>query len=255
MDDALGSGFEVGIIKNNKGGVAAEFERNFFYGVGTVAHEGGAGFGGAGEGEFSDELAGGEGFADLRRVAGDDGEDAVGNTSLFGEHGKSERGERSLAGGFDDHGASGGEGGTGFAGDHGSGEVPRGDGGADTDGLFDGDESAAFAFGGDGVAVGAFGLFGEPFDEGGGVGDFGLGFSEGFALFGGHDAGEIILVPDDEVEPAAQDGGAILSRSVAPGWEGAVGGFDGAVGFGFFHGGNMTDERLGRGIGDGDGRA
>ena len=47
---------------------------------------------------------------------------------------------------------------------------------------------------GDHVAIDPLGFLGEPFDEGGGVGDLALGFGQGLALLGGKDHGEIVLV-------------------------------------------------------------
>ena len=80
------------------------------------------------------------------------------------------------------------------AGDHGVGEIPRGNRGAHADGLADNGDALACVEGGDGVAVHALGFFGIPFDIGCAVGNFAFGFRERLALFGGEDGGEGVLV-------------------------------------------------------------
>ena len=123
-----------------------------------------------------------------------------------------------------------------------------------------GDEDAgALGMAGDDVAIGAAGFFAEPFDEGGGVGDFAFGFGEGFALFGGHDRGKVGLVFHKEIKPLAQDLRALVCQEAGPFGEGFGGGINGGAGFFGAHfgdggeegsGGRVLDvERLARGSG------
>ncbi|MNI97147.1 hypothetical protein D3C73_1557350 [compost metagenome] len=58
---------------------------------------------------------------------------------------------------------------------------------------------------GNGVAINAFTFLGKPFNKGGGIGDFAFGFRQRLTLFEGHQAGEIVLVLNHQVEPAAQN--------------------------------------------------
>ena len=62
----------------------------------------------------------------------------------------------------------------------------------------------------DRIAINAFALFGKPLNKGSGVGDFAFGFRQRFALFQGHQTGEIVLMFNHQVEPAAQDVGPLF---------------------------------------------
>ena len=101
----------------------------------------------------------------------------------------------------------------------------------------------------DDVAVDPFAFLGEPFDEGGGVGDLAPGFGQRFALFGGHQHRQVLLVLQQQFIPPAQDIGAFLGGFRAPGREGLMGGFDGAAGFGLSHSGDGPQGLAGRRIG------
>ena len=74
-----------------------------------------------------------------------------------------------------------------------------------------------------GLAVNALGFFGKPLDKTGSVGHFALGLGKRFALLGGHDAGQVVLVGHDQIEPFAQNIGALFARFGAPGRPGGVG--------------------------------
>ncbi|MNR31513.1 hypothetical protein D3C85_1490270 [compost metagenome] len=87
----------------------------------------------------------------------------------------------------------------------------------------------------DGVAVDALGFFGEPLDKGSGVDDFTLGFGQWFALLGGHQAGQVVLVLDHQLEPATQLASTFFGGQRAPGRQRLVGGFDGTAGFSGAH--------------------
>src|SRR5690606_39047431 len=66
---------------------------------------------------------------------------------------------------------------------------------------------------------------------GGRVGDLPPGFGQRLALLGSHDFRQILLVTHDQLEPAAQYGGALLGGTFAPGRLRGLGRLDGAAGF------------------------
>ena len=97
---------KIGIVKDDKGRVAAQFQRDFFNRARALRHELAADFGRAGEAEFFHPFIAGEHFADCRGAAGDDVKDAGRYARLFGEYGQRQRGEGRLRGGTDDEGAA-----------------------------------------------------------------------------------------------------------------------------------------------------
>src|SRR5258708_519806 len=240
-DGAFDGGIEVGVFKNDEGGVAAEFERKLFDRSRTLRHQDFPDLRGASERKLANDGIGSEFGADFFGGAGDDVEHAFGDASALGEFGEGQCGEGSLGGGLDDYGAAGSERGAGLAGDHGEREIPRGDAGDHADGLLDDDDAFIGLVLGNGVAVDALGFFTEPFEEGGGVGNFALGFGEGLALLEGHEAGEIVLILHHQVEPAAKYGGSFLGGLLAPGGKGAIRRFDGLPGFGAAQFRNFAD--------------
>jgi hypothetical protein len=81
-------------------------------------------------------------------------------------------------------------------------------------------------------AVDALGLLGKPFHKAGAVGHFALGFGQGLALLGGHQAAQVVLVRHEQVVPLAQDVAAFLGGLVFPGRPGGIGGGNGGLGIG-----------------------
>ena len=142
--------------------------------------------------------------------AGDDVEDALRHAGALGELGQRERRERRLRRRLQHDGAAGGDRRTGLARDHRQRKIPRRDAGDDADRLLDDDDALVGLVPGNGVAVDALRFFAEPFEEGRRVGDLAARFGERLALLGGHQPREIFLVGDHQLEPAAQDGGALL---------------------------------------------
>ena len=69
-------------------------------------------------------------------------------------------------------------------------------------------------------------MFGEKLNERGAVGDLAARFGQRFALLGGHQPGKRFGIFDDQVEPAAQDGGTLFRQQVAPRTECAMCRFD-----------------------------
>ncbi len=102
---------------------------------------------------------------------------------------------------------------------------------------------------GDDLAVGAFALFSEPFDEAGGVGDLALGLGQALALLAGQQAAEGVLLAHHQIEPAAQDAGAFARRLGGPRLHRGFSGGDGAAGLRGAHVGdgrqNLASGRVG----------
>src|SRR5450830_1457482 len=95
---------------------------------------------------------------------------------------------------FEHHGAACCQCGCDLAGNHRSREVPWRDGGADADRLLDSDQPAVAEWRGNDFTVGTFPFFCKPVNIGSGIGDFALGFGQRFALLGGHQACQIVLM-------------------------------------------------------------
>src|SRR5437667_210640 len=119
---------------------------------------------------------------------------------------------------------------SGLASNHGCGEIPGRNRGNHSDGLAQDQQAFVGLMARNDIAVNTLALFGEPFDEGGGVGDFAFCFREGLALLGGHDPREVVLVGHHQIEPPAQEYGALFCCSPGPGLEGRGGSLDGLAG-------------------------
>ncbi len=68
-------------------------------------------------------------------------------------------------------------------------------------------------------------------------------------MLGGHDAGQVVLVGQQQFEPLAQQRGAFLGGTRAPRGQGAVGGLDGLAGLVGAEQGYLADTLAGGGIG------
>ena len=180
-------------------------------------------------------------------------DDAIGNAGAVRQFGQRQRAQRGEFSRLDDDGAAGCDGRSDLARDHRDREVPGRDGGADADGLAQHDGAAVRREAGHGLAVGALGFFGIPLDEAGAVDDFARGFGQWLALFGGHQAGQIVLVRQDQLEPLAQQLAALLVRHAAPGGQGGFGSIDGLLRLGGGEVGNLRQFQTGGGIGHGEG--
>ncbi len=102
-DRAGGSGdggVEIGVVENDVGGFAAEFERDFFEVAGAGLDDELADFGRAGEGDFVHVGMRGECGAGGFAEAGDDVDHAFGEAGGFDEFAEADRGEWSLFGGL-----------------------------------------------------------------------------------------------------------------------------------------------------------
>jgi hypothetical protein len=165
---------EVGVGEDEEGGVAAQLHGDAENLLGGLFDELATDLGGAGEGQLAcpgileerfDEGAG--------APAGDDVENAAGQTGLLEDMGEGEHGKGRLLGGLDDDRAAGGDRGGDLPGAHRGGEVPGGDEDARPDGLAHGEDPSLAGRVDHVSAVYADGLLGEPAEELGGVGDLG----------------------------------------------------------------------------------
>jgi len=120
--------------------------------------------------------------------------------------------------------AAGGQGRRDLAGDHGGGEVPGGHGRDHADRLLQNQEALVRLMSRDDVAISSAGLLGEPFDEGGGVGDLALGLRQGLALLGRQQTGQVRPGGHDTVIPAPEQDRALLRRPAPPGGQSLPGG-------------------------------
>jgi hypothetical protein len=112
--------------------------------------------------------------------------------------------------------------------DHRGGKVPRCDGGNHADRLAQDHDALVALMAGDDVAIQPLALFGKPFDEGCGVGDFPFRFGQRFALLGRHQDRQILLVLQHQFVPTTQDDRTILCGTRRPGRQGLGGRGDGA---------------------------
>ncbi|MCY1359583.1 hypothetical protein D9M69_461630 [compost metagenome] len=145
--------------------MAAQLQRYLLHRVGGLSQQDPAHFSGAGEAEGAhfnplQQLAG-----QFRRIAGNHLEYASREAGFFGKLRQRQCRQWGFRRRLDDHRATGGQGCTGFTGDHGAGEVPRGDCSGDTNRLQASGELAARQVVGDRFAVAALGFAGEPFQE------------------------------------------------------------------------------------------
>ena len=92
----------------------------------------------------------------------------------------------------------------------------------------------------DDVAIQPLALFGKPFDEGCGVGDFTFRLGQRFALLGRHQDREILLMLQHQFVPMAQDDRPILCGAGRPRRQRFGGGGDGAPCFRSAHVGDDT---------------
>ncbi len=251
-DRAFHRKIEIGVVENDEGGIAAEFEREPLDAVCSAAHQQRTDAGRAGEGDLAYRLVRHELVTDRRRHARDDIDDAGRNAGALGEHAEGERREGRELRGLDDHRAAGGERRGDLPGDHRVGEIPRRDDGADADRFLQHDDAAVRRRGGNGVAADAAGFFREPFDKGGAVADLATRLLERLALFHRHEHRQIFEVFDHQRVPALEHGGAFGVGFLLPRSEGGIGRFDGRAGFGRSHVGHGAENGLVRRIDDVD---
>ena len=96
----------IGVLEDDVGRLAAEFERNLFQVAGRGVDDQLADFGRAGEGYLVDMRMGGQRGAGRFAVTGNDVHDAIGNTGFLNEFAQAKSRKRSLFGRLQHHGAS-----------------------------------------------------------------------------------------------------------------------------------------------------
>ena len=177
---------KIGIVKHDKGRVAAQFHRAFQHLFGCLTQQNAAHFGRTGEGQFAHGRVLAELFADVGRPArGDDRKHTTRHASAFRQNGKRNGRQGRFRSRAAHKATASGQGRGHFARDHRVGKVPRRDRCGHANRLFDHRDALVALVAGDGFAVDALGLFTEPFDKACAVNHFAFRFGQGFALFGG----------------------------------------------------------------------
>jgi hypothetical protein len=134
---AVDRGIEIGIVENDEGRVAAQFQRQLLDGRRALRHQQAADFGRTGERQLAHDGAGAQLAANGRRVAGDDIENAWPANRRARPARPAPAPSAASLGRLDDHRAAGGQRRGDLAGDHGEREIPRRDRRADADRLLD----------------------------------------------------------------------------------------------------------------------
>ena len=216
-DGTLDRRIEIGVVKDDERRVAAQFHGAFHHLIGSLLQQDAPHFGGAGEGQ----LAHGGVLAELlahgrRRRRRQHVEHTRRDARTFCQHTHDDGRQRGFCRRTRDERTARRQRRSRLAGDHSVGEVPRRDRSCHTDGLLHHHDAFVALVAGDHLAVDALGLFAEEFDEGRAIGDLALGFGQRFALFGGEDGAQIVLVLHHQVEPFAHHGGAFLAGPSGP---------------------------------------
>ena len=223
---ALDRGIHVRIVEHDEGGVAAQFQRYFLDRRRALLHQQAAHGGRTRKAQLAHEGVACHFAADGFRVAGDDAEHAARDARALGQHGQRQRRERRQLCGFQDNRAAGGQRRRDFSRDHRRRKIPRRDRGADADRFLGHDDAAVRPRRGQRIAGNALGLFAEPLEEGGRIGDLAFRLLQGLALFGRHQERQVVGVFQHQVVPLAQDETAFARGFPAPGRPGGIGGLD-----------------------------
>ena len=134
-ESAFDRRIQVGVFKDNEGGIAAKLHRQALQCWRRLGHEQTTDLSRTGERELAHAGIRGEGCANGwrgGRIADDDVEHTGGNAGPCGQYGQGQRRQRGLLGRFDDGRTADGEGWGHFTRDHGCREVPRSNRGANT---------------------------------------------------------------------------------------------------------------------------
>jgi hypothetical protein len=211
---------QIGVVEDDEGRVAAQFHRALLDRLRGLREQHATDLGRAGEGDLAHRRVRCELAADgACVVAGEHAEHARRHAGALRQFGQRQRRQRRLAGGFDHHRAARRQRRAGLAGDHRGREVPRRDGGTHADGLAQRDDALRLLDARDHVAAHAAGFFGEPAHEAGGVVDLAARFGQRLAFLERDQRGQVVLVLQHQLVPAAQDLAARLGGAAAPGAE------------------------------------
>lgn len=220
----------VGIVKDNVGGLATELEGDLLQvGLGSSLEDRAANQGRTGEGDLVNVHVGGDGSTSGATETGDNVDDTGREAGLDDELGGVQTGKRSLLGGLDDNGVTGSDGRANLPGPHEDGEVPGDDLTADTDGLVAGV--------GEGLVVGVDSLTGDLVgpatvvaQAASGIGNVTLGQGDGLAVVEGLNGGEGLDITLEEVGQLGEHTATVRGGHVVPGTlEGGASGLDGDI--------------------------
>ena len=224
----LRGAWNVGIGKDEHGGVAAQFHGDPFH---VRARLGGELFAyrhGAGEGDFAHGRRGDQRFGNMRGFAPDDVQTACGQPGIVEGARHCQHAAGAVFRPFEDDGATGGQRGADFADGLVVGEIPRREGAAHADGFAQ-DELLDFGRARrDDAPVNAAGFFGVPVAVIGAAEYFDARLGQRFALVEGNLAGDAVDALTRQFSGAAQDGAAFQRRGVFPASQRARGGGNGA---------------------------
>ena len=126
INETFDGGIEIGVLEDDEGRLAAEFERQLLARAGGGAADDLADLRRAREGDLVDAVMLDDGSTRFR-AALHDIDDALRHAGALADLGKEDRGERREFGGLEHHCAAGGEGGGDLPGQHQQREIPRDD--------------------------------------------------------------------------------------------------------------------------------
>ena len=172
-----------------------------------------------------------QGCADDLGGTGDHVQHSGGQSGTLGQHRQRQRREWRLRRRLDDHRTTSSQRCTRLAGNHRRRKIPRCDRRAHPDRLLEHQNALIGLWRGNGVAIDALALLGEPFEKAGGVGDLAARLGQRLALLAGHQIGQILLMGVQQLEPAAQDHGARLGGLRPPARQCSSSSGNGAPGF------------------------
>src|ERR1017187_82936 len=230
---------EVGVVEDDHGILAAEFERAVFESLGRDAAYDAADGGRSGERDGAHVGVLGERSAYVRAEAGHDVDDAFGKAGVGEGANQVERGEWGVLRGLDDAGVAADDGGQQLPGRDRHGKVPGRDHAADADGLAHGHGELVGHLGGDGGAEEAAAFAGVVVSGVDGFLHVTARLGEHLAHFAGHVAGVIFFALDENFGGAENHFGAARGGDEAPFGEGALGRVHGGVDVGL--GGLLED--------------
>ena len=198
---------QIGVVENDKGGIAAELERKPLERRGRFSSEMLTDRGRSGKGQLAHPRIVQPGIDDRSGAftgSRNNVDNACRDARLARKERQCQRGQRSIFRRLGNHRAAGCKGRCELARQHGDGEVPRGYGCGHAYWFFGHDDFAAVSRLGNDIPIDPLGFFGKPLNISGSVGDFAAAFCQGFALFQGNEACQIFCMLADHRQPRLQ---------------------------------------------------
>ena len=248
-EQARDSGVEIGVVEDDEGRVAAEFQRQLLECLRRFAREILADRRRAGERDLAHAAVMqpvGDGRNRVLARRRDQVEHARRHAGFMREQHERERGERRVLGRLADDRAARRQRGRDLARDHREREIPRRDRRDDADRLLHRRHPLAALLLRNDVAVDARRFVGEPLHVGRAVQHLAASFRERLALFERDEPAERVGVLHHQIVPAMQHRRALFGQRVAPGGERARGGVGGGAGVGCTAVGDVGDHFAGR---------